>query len=329
MGHLDRFAWAAMVLALSVPVFAQPTKVDEAKAAELKKQGDELVHASKFKDALEKYDASFALVPNPAIHYNRARALQSLEDWGGALDAFDKFTATAPAELRAKVPNLDKMIAEVRQHIATLVIKCDVPGATILVGEKSAGTVPVQPFRTAPGDVTITASAPGYITGKQEVTLMPGETATIDVPLKKAATEPVATNTKEPTPFETPPQPQPEKEKPVVVESHGSGWKTLAWVSGGVGIASLGTGLAFFGLSLSDKGNADPHCPNKVCDATGRQTINEAWTFADVSTVLVVTGAVALALSVTSFIIAPKSSAKGAEARIFIGPGAIRIGGTF
>src|SRR5437660_6680255 len=110
MGHLDRFACMAMVLALSAPVFAQPTKVDEAKATELKKQGDELVHASKFKDALDKYDASFALVPNPAIHYNRARALQSLEDWSGALDAFDKFVATAPPELRAKVPNLDKTI---------------------------------------------------------------------------------------------------------------------------------------------------------------------------------------------------------------------------
>ena len=332
MGRFDRVAIAAMVLALSAPVLAQPqpTKAEEAKAAELKKQGDDLMHASKFKDALDKYDESFAIVANPAIQYNRGKALQSLEDWTGAIDAFDKFVATAPADLKSKVPNLDKTMAEIREHIATLVIKCEVQGATILVGEKNIGTVPVQPFRTTPGDVTITASAPGYITAKQDVTLMPGETATIDVPLKKAATETIATTTtKEPTPFDGQPQPPPEKEKPV--ESHGSGWKTLAWVSGGIGIATLGTGLAFFGLSLADKGNADPHCPNKVCDATGRQTINEAWTFADVSTVLVVTGAVALALSLTSFIVAPKSSSssKGAEARIFIGPGSAGIGGTF
>jgi len=332
MGRFDRLAIAAMVLALSTPVLAQPTKAEEAKAAELKKQGDDLVHASKFKEALDKYDASFAIVPNPAIQYNRGNALKNLQDWTGALDAFDKFVATAPPELKAKVPNLEKTMAEVREHVATIVIKCNVPGAMILVGEKNLGTVPVQPFRTTPGDVTITASAQGYITAKQDVTLMPGETATIEVPLKKAASEPVATSTKEPTPFDTQ-QVQPEtKEKPAT-ESHGSGWKTLAWVSGGVGIASLGTGLAFFGLSLADKNSADSnHCFNKVCDAAGRKQIDEAWTFADVSTILVVTGAVALALSVTSFIVAGKSSSsssKGAEARIFIGPGSAGIGGTF
>lgn len=330
MGYLDRFAGVALVLALSGPVFAQPTKVDEAKAAEMKKQGDDLVHASKFKEALEKYDASFALVPNPAIHYNRARALQNLQDWVGALDAFEKFVATAPPDLRAKVPNLDKTIAEVQQHVSTLVIKCDVPGATILVGEKSLGNMPVKPLRTTPGDLTITASAPGYITAKQDVTLMPGETATIEVPLKKAATDVVATNTKEPTPFDAQAQQPPEtqQDKPVT-QSHGTGWKTLAWVSGGIGIAALGTGMAFFGLSLADKGNADPHCPNKVCDAAGRAQIDEAWQFATISTVLVITGAVALALSVTSFIIAPRSSPKSPEARLFVGPGSLLVGGTF
>ena len=336
MGRFDRIAVAVMVLALSAPVFAQPTKAEEAKAAELKKQGDELVHASKFKEALEKYDASFAIVQNPAIQYNRGNALKNLQDWTGALDAYEKFVATAPPELKSKVPNLDKTMAEVKEHVATLVVKCDVPGATILVGEKTIGTTPnLQPYRTTPGDMTITASAPGYITAKQDVTLMPGETATIEVPLKKAASEPVATNAKEPTPFDNPPVHQPETPKEKPAESHGgSGWKTLAWVSGGVGIASLGVGFAFMGLSISDKNKADAnHCFTKVCDATGRQIIDEAWTFADVSTVLVVAGGVALALSVTSFIVAgtksSSSSPKGAEARVFIGPGSMGIGGTF
>jgi hypothetical protein len=325
-----------MVLAMSTTVLAQPTKAEEAKAAELKKQGDDLVHASKFKEALEKYDASFAIVPNPAIQYNRGSAFKNMQDWPNALDAFEKFVSTAPPELRSKVPNLDKTIAEVKEHVATLVVKCDVPGATILVGEKSIGTTPnVQPFRTAPGDMTITASAPGYITAKQDVTLMPGETATIEVPLKKAASEPVATNTKEPTPFDnqTAVQPETPKEKPAT--SHpGSGWRTLAWVSGGLGIATLGVGFAFMGLSISDKNKADSnHCFNKVCDAAGQQIINEAWTYANVSTALVIAGGVMLGLSVTSFIVAATKSsspgAKGAEARIFIGPGSAGIGGSF
>src|SRR6185503_7875579 len=116
MAFRVRFACAAILLALSAPAFAQ-SKADEARAASLKKEGDTLVHESKFKEALEKYDASFAIVPNPAIQYNRARAFESLGDYPAALDAFDKFVATAPESLKSRVPHLDQMIAGVASHV--------------------------------------------------------------------------------------------------------------------------------------------------------------------------------------------------------------------
>jgi hypothetical protein len=328
MGYLDRFACAAMVLALSAPVWAAPTKADETRAAELKKQGDDLMHASQFKEALQKYDESFAIVANPAIQYNRGRALEKLADYPAALDALEKFSATASPELRAKVPNLDKTMAEIESHVATLVVRCDVPNATISVRAKDASTPlqPSKPFRTAPGDATVTATAPGYVAFNQDTTLVAGQTTTIDATLHKAATEPVATNAHEPTPFDAEATPPPPKQE-AAPTSHTSGWKTVGWVSGGIGIAALGAGLTFFGLSLVDKNNADPHCPNKVCDATGRDKINEAWTFADVSTALVITGSVALAFSLTAFIISPKTAP--VQARVFVGPGSAAIGGTF
>ena len=327
MGCLGRLACVATVLALSTPAWSDASKADQARAAELKKQGDDLVHASKFKEALEKYDASFAIVPNPAIQYNRARAFQGVADWVGALDAFDKFVATAPPDLRAKVPNLDKMIAETASHVATLVIRCEVAGASVSVRGASAGTTPMQPFRTTPGDATISVTAPGYVVFTQDTTLPAGQSTTVDVSLRKAATDQVASQAgHEPTPFDADATQTPTKTEPAP-SGHASAWRTLAWVSGGVGVASLGAGLVFFGLSLGDKGSADSHCPNKVCDASGRQSINEAWTFADVSTVLVVAGSVALALSLTSFIVTPKSAP--VQARLFVGPGSAGLGGSF
>jgi len=325
MGFLDRFACAAMVLALSAPVLAQPA---DKRAAELKKQGDALVHASKFREALQKYDESFAIDPNPAIHYNRGRALQGLQDFPAALDELERFVATAPPDLKSKVPNLDKTMAEIASHVATLVVRCEVAGANVTIGDKSAGTTPMLPLRTVPGDVTITVTAPGYVVFTENRTLAGGETTTVEAKLRKAATEPVASNAPEPTPCDAEATPKPEAPPPVARGGGGgSAVKTLAWVSGGVGIAALGTGMVLFGLSLADKSNADPHCQNKICDATGRQSINEAWTFADVSTVLVVVGAVALAVSLTSFIVTPKSSP--VQARLLLGPGAAGIGGSF
>lgn len=317
----------ALGVASSSPAYAQANKADQAKAAELKKRGDDLVHQSKFKEALEAYDQSFALVPNPAIYYNRARALESMEDYPAALDAFEKFAANAPPDLKARVPNLDKMTADVASHVATLIIKCPVDGAIVTVGGRNVGTTPVQPQRLAPGEVSITVTAPGYVAFNNTMTLSGGESATLDAGLKKAAANDMTTTQeKEPTPFDQQQQPQP---KPEPAPSGGNGVRTLAWVTGGVGLVSLGVGMTFFGLALSDKGSADPNCPGKVCNATGQQAINEAWMFSTVSTVLVVVGAAALATSLISFIVAPKSAPKGTQARFFVGPGFGGIGGTF
>jgi len=324
MANWGRVACAAIILTLSAPGYAQ-TKPDATRATTLKKQGDELVHASKFREALQAYDESFAIVPNPAIQYNRGRALESLGEFPAALDALDQFVATAPADLKARVPNLDKTMADIATHVSTVVIHCAIAGAAVTFRGQSQGTTPIQPFRTAPGDATITATMPGYVVFTQDTTLAGGESMTIDVDLKKAAAQETAT-THEPTPFDNqPPPPTPTPEQP---SSGGhSGWRTLAWASGGIGLASLGAGMIFLGLALTDESNANPHCPNKVCDATGRQTINEAWTYSTASTVLVIVGSVGLATSLLSFIMTPKSSA--VQARLFVTPGFASMGGSF
>jgi hypothetical protein len=329
MVRLGRLAWAAMVLALAAPASAAPSKADKAHAAALKKKADKLVHASKFKEALKLYDESFALVPNPAIHYNRGRALERIGDYPAALDALDEFVATAPESLKRRVPHLDKIVANVASHVATLVVECPVEGATVTVRGQTEGKTPMKPFRTSPGEVSVGVTAPGYVAFSQDTTLTGGQTTTLQVDLKKVAAEqPVATTKPEPTPFDQPaPPPPPAATEHPASQPHGSGLRVLAWTSGAIGLASLAGGMIFLGLSVGDKNAADPHCPNKVCDATGRASIDEAWTFADISTVLVVVGAVGLATSLTSFLVTPKSAP--VQARLFVGPAAAGIGGSF
>ena len=322
-----------MLLSLCTPAWAQVSKADQAKAAALKKQGDELVHDAKYKEALDAYDKSFAIVPNPAIFYNRGRALQSMGDYIGALDALEKFVANAPADLKAKVPNLDKTMAEIATHVSTLVIKTPVEGAAVTVNDKSLGNTPLKPQRFQPGEVTITINAAGYITYTQQMSLQAGETTTLEPELKKpaAASEQTAGG-KEPTPFDQQQQPA-TPTKPETSSGGGSGWKVVAWTSGVMGLISLGVGIAFVGVAVSDKSSADQTCPNKVCDATGIGHINDAWTASTVSTVLVVAGGALLGLSLVSFIVAPKSQPAQAtpapQARFFIGPGSAGIAGTF
>jgi len=295
-----------------------PSKADVARAADLKKAGDAFAHASQFREALKAYDESYALVPDPAILYNRGRAHEALGELPEALDELEKFVATAPSDLKSRVPNLDGRVQEIAHNVATVVLQCPVAGATVVIRGKAAGTTPLaSPLRMTAGDAAIEVTAVGYKAFQKSATLAGGETTTIDVALEKD--EPVKVEAPLPVAHDTSSDDVPTKMSP--------GWKVVTLTAGGIGVASLATGMVFFGLALSDKSDADAHCPNKTCDPAGRASLNEAQTFATVSTVLVVVGALGLATAATTFIVTPRRAP--VQARLFLGPGYWTLGGTF
>lgn len=320
-----------IVLALvAAPVCAyagEPSKPDAARAAELKKQGDELMHSSHFREAVGAYEQSYAAVPNPAILYNRGNALQQLGDLPAALDMFEKFLADAPESLKSRVPNLSKTIEELAAQVATVAIDCPVAGAAVVVRGKTAGTTPLgAPIRVVPGPATIDVTASGYASFHQDATLTGGATATIKVELAKLAGPGVG----QPSPGEVPQGEVAPGEEPPAEPSPataGRGWKIAAYGSGAVGIAGLGVGSILGGVALARKGDADAQCPLKVCSPAGRAALNDAGGMAGASTALFVIGAVGLAASVTLFLLRPRQAP--AQARLIVGPGFSGIGGTW
>src|SRR5581483_4809644 len=183
----SRACAVAIALLLAAPsVWAAPSKEDIAKATDLKKKGDEQVHASHFREGLALYDQAYALNPDPAILYNRGRAYEQLNEFPEALDQLEKFAAEAPAALRAKVPNLDKMIADLKTKVATVDLRTSFAGATVVIRGKTIGTTPLSaPIRTSAGDAAIDVTADGYKPFHKDAALQPGETTTVDVTLEK------------------------------------------------------------------------------------------------------------------------------------------------
>lgn len=168
-------------------VFAQvpvPDDAAKAKAAELKKQGDALMDALKYLDALNAYDQAYALSHDPAIRYNRGRAYQALGRFPEALEELEAFQAEGSAELKAKVPKLVELIADVRLHIAKLELKCNVDGARVLVRDKVVGTTPItQPLALSVGPATLEITVEGYFPFKQSLTLPAGGKLVVDAVL--------------------------------------------------------------------------------------------------------------------------------------------------
>ena len=134
---------ATIGLALAIVLAPTPAFADEAavqRVEELKKRGNQAMLDLNYGEALDAYTAAIAIAPDEAtLYYNLGRAHQAREDYPAALDALDQFARKASPDVKARVPKLEQLIADVRSRVGTLSIQCsaDVPDATVSVGDKS------------------------------------------------------------------------------------------------------------------------------------------------------------------------------------------------
>ncbi len=151
-------AAAALLLALHAPV----SRAD-GDASELKRAADALMEARRYDEAVVAYDVALAKAPSPELLYSRGRALQFLGRHPEALASFERFRDEAPPALRARVSDLDGLIAEVRAKVTRLSLRCSVPGARVMVRDKLVGTTPLkEPLALSAGRATIEITAEGF-----------------------------------------------------------------------------------------------------------------------------------------------------------------------
>ena len=188
------FVLVASFLAPAPSAFAQapaaPLAPDAAAvAADLKKRGDDAMDALRYDDALASYDRAYALSRDPALLYNQGRALQALSRYPESVAKIEQFARDASPELKARVPRLDELVAELRSHVARLAIHCDVPNARVLVRDRVVGTTPVpRSIGLDAGHATIEIDADGYEPYRRELDLAGGTTTALDVQLVERAT---------------------------------------------------------------------------------------------------------------------------------------------
>jgi hypothetical protein len=81
------------------------------------------------------------------------------------------------------VPGLAQRIADVRAHVATLVVNAPVNGARVLLANRLLGTTPLAPVKTNAGRATLEVIAEGFQPFRQDVDLAGGGTQTVEVKL--------------------------------------------------------------------------------------------------------------------------------------------------
>jgi hypothetical protein len=164
-------------LSLASSAFAQD-------AAEIKKRGDDAMDGGRPADALVAYSEAYNLTKDPALLYNKGRALMALTDYPQALKELEAFDATAPQDLKQRVPGLSKMISDLRLRVTTVSIACDVSGARVRMRDRTIGTCPMPSTVTVnAGKSSFEVTAEGYLPWTKEIDLPPGGVAAFEVHL--------------------------------------------------------------------------------------------------------------------------------------------------
>lgn len=163
--------------------------IDAARVAEIKKRGDDAMDTGRPADALTAYAEAYALSKDPALLFNKGRALQALGDYPQAIVELEAFDKAASPELKARVPGLAKLIDSVKQKVTTVTISCDVDRALIRLRDRTLGRCPmIQPVVVNAGPGRLEVSAEGYFPWQRELALPPGGTGSFDVHLASKTT---------------------------------------------------------------------------------------------------------------------------------------------
>jgi hypothetical protein len=142
-----------------------------------------LLKESVFVQAVEKYREALKAWPHPAIHYNLALALMNLDQ---PVEVHEQLVAAlrhGPAPLEnEKYEYARNYKTLMERQLARVDISCDTPGTTVTMDGQ---TLFVAPGRYSglvrPGAHSIVATKEGFLPTDQSRTLLPGETAALQL----------------------------------------------------------------------------------------------------------------------------------------------------
>ncbi|HEY4014212.1 MAG TPA: hypothetical protein VGM06_12795 [Polyangiaceae bacterium] len=315
---------------------------DGAAAQALFDQGKKSLAAHDYAAACPKFEESYRLEPGLGTLLNLA---DCYEHEGKLATAWSKFLEVASkarsAGQTARAQIAKDRAAALAPRLSNLVIAVPggdkTPGIDVKRDGTSVGTAEWgTPIPADSGAHLIEAAAPGRQPWSMTANVDEGgKTTTVTVPdlapvppkpLERAETE-KTTPKDAATPAPTAPD----------TGAHGGGFgaqRVLSIVAGVVGVAGIGVGTYFGVVSMGKHNDAQKLCGTATCMGPGAQEGSSDWsdatTAGNYSTIAFIVGGVGLAGAAVLWLTAPRSAEQpAASARLGVGPGSVRLEGTF
>jgi hypothetical protein len=244
-----------ILLLLARPAAAQEDERVE-RAKDLFRQGYELAVEEKWAEALEKLEASRALIERPSTLFNIGTALLRLARPSEAIAAFERYLELTSPEDPGRA-EATSFLEQARGSVAVLQIQVTPPEAEVTVDGRRVD--PMQSIIVDPGTRVIAASAPGFSDRSISVEVTAKETR--QVALELSAVPPEAPPLPPPPAAEPPPvlvTKAKEIESIAIAEEEESfAGSVTFWVLIGAGVAVVGGAIAV-GLAVRS-GEEDPY----------------------------------------------------------------------
>ena len=322
-------SWLVLVTLSATSALAEPTAADRETARTLMDEADKKVATKDFAAALESYRAAHALMNVPSTGVEVARTHEAL---GQLVEARDTCVGVARIPVGDKEPPAftksrdacAELAQRVLSKIATLkpVLSGVTPGDRVTVsydGEAVSADAATAPRKVNPGRHVIAARGAAY--DEVSVTLEVAPGAVLDVPLglkRRPDTAPPGPAAAPVTATNVVPPPAQRASLP-----------TWGWVGFGVGAAGVGVGSVFGLLAFTKTSSVKSNCPGNVCPSSSQQDIDSSKTAGTISTIAFVVGGVGVGVGIVALATGGSKSESSAKVELGVGPGTVRVAGSF
>jgi hypothetical protein len=325
-----RTLWLIPIVAIFS--FGGTARADDVAAAEaMFQKGKAHMDAGRFAEACADFAVSESLDSSVGTLLNLGECNEKLGKTASSWAAFKKASVKAERDGQLRRQEYaDQRAAQILPRLTQL--KVVMSGArpaglkvtrngedmTLLIGS----SVPVDPAEYV---FEATASAHKSWTKKVAVT---GEGQSVDVEIPALEAAPVSTTTDTSDTSDTTTDTTTgsntlltTQQDPMSDSDPGKRRRTIALAVGGVGAATVATGLVFGFLARSDWKDSEAHCDSDdLCDQTGVDFVDDAKRNANISTALVSIGGAALIAGGVLWFTAPEKSTSGLAAIPVAGP---------
>lgn len=312
------------LLVLASPA-ARAAPSDQAAAEALFQEGKALFDKGTYAQACPKFEESYRLDPAGGTLFALALCREAE---GKLASAWAHFSAVATSKgARAdRVATARTKVAELEPRVPRVVIvvpdAARVPGLSVKrddteLGASSWGTsLPLDP-----GEHVVVASAPGYATQRESLTLAPGDRREVRIALRAA---PASAGSDAASPASG---------RPAPAAASSSSSLRVGYVALGLGAVGLGVG-AYFGLKArSHARDANDRCPDVTCnDDAAFAAVDDGRSAARVANVATGLGLAFAVTGVVLVVTAPKGNGAGSlvvSPAVGAGGGTVRLAREF